>query len=30
MLKMDLALFLNLFRSMMEKHSFVSIYKCPK
>jgi len=27
---MDLALFLNLFRGMMEKHGFVSIYKCPK
>lgn len=30
MLKMDLALVLNLFRCMTEKHSFVSIYKCPK
>lgn len=30
MLKMDLALFLNLFRGMMEKYGFVSIYKRPK
>lgn len=30
MLKMDLALFLNLFRGVMEKYGFVSIYKRPK